>query len=122
MASVYGWVRRWREGGAAALAEEVVGHPLPSKLLRGGSLAAIREAESLLAAGEPDMPPLAIAGGIADQMGGIVLAYGVLAMLLTLGWLSPSRTNRSIMSSGAPSPAIVVLIATRRLSPGSNPS
>ena len=33
----------------AALAEEVVGHPLPSKLLRGGSLAAIREA-ALMAA------------------------------------------------------------------------
>jgi hydroxymethylglutaryl-CoA lyase len=28
----------------AALAEDVVGHPLPSKLLRGGSLAAIRRA------------------------------------------------------------------------------
>jgi hydroxymethylglutaryl-CoA lyase len=28
----------------AALAEEIVGHPLPSKLLRGGSLKAIREA------------------------------------------------------------------------------
>jgi hydroxymethylglutaryl-CoA lyase len=28
----------------AALAEDVVGHPLPSKLLRGGSLTAIRQA------------------------------------------------------------------------------
>jgi crotonobetainyl-CoA:carnitine CoA-transferase CaiB-like acyl-CoA transferase len=36
----------------------------------------------MLAAGEPDDPPLAIAGGIADQMGGIMLAYGVLAALL----------------------------------------
>ena len=36
----------------------------------------------MLAAGEPDMPPLAIAGGIADQMGGIMLAYGVLAALV----------------------------------------
>jgi crotonobetainyl-CoA:carnitine CoA-transferase CaiB-like acyl-CoA transferase len=36
----------------------------------------------MLAAGEPDMPPLQIAGGIADQMGGIMLAYGVLAALL----------------------------------------
>jgi crotonobetainyl-CoA:carnitine CoA-transferase CaiB-like acyl-CoA transferase len=36
----------------------------------------------MLAAGEPDMPPLAIAGGVADQMGAIVLAYGVLAALL----------------------------------------
>jgi crotonobetainyl-CoA:carnitine CoA-transferase CaiB-like acyl-CoA transferase len=29
------------------------------------------------AAGEPGMPPLGIAGGIADQMGGAMLAYGV---------------------------------------------
>jgi CoA:oxalate CoA-transferase len=36
----------------------------------------------MLAAGEPDMPPLAIAGGIADQMGAIMLAYGVLAALV----------------------------------------
>ncbi|OFV87055.1 MAG: hypothetical protein A3J75_02680, partial [Acidobacteria bacterium RBG_16_68_9] len=36
----------------------------------------------MLAAGEPDMPPLQIAGGIADQMGAIMLAYGVLAALL----------------------------------------
>jgi crotonobetainyl-CoA:carnitine CoA-transferase CaiB-like acyl-CoA transferase len=36
----------------------------------------------MLAAGEPDMPPLAIAGGVADQMGAIMLAYGVLAALL----------------------------------------
>jgi crotonobetainyl-CoA:carnitine CoA-transferase CaiB-like acyl-CoA transferase len=36
----------------------------------------------MLAAGEPDMPPLQIAGGIADQMGGIMLAYGVIAALL----------------------------------------
>ncbi|GIW40460.1 MAG: formyl-CoA transferase [Candidatus Binatia bacterium] len=35
----------------------------------------------MLAAGEPDMPPLAIAGGIADQMGAIMLAYGILAAL-----------------------------------------
>jgi crotonobetainyl-CoA:carnitine CoA-transferase CaiB-like acyl-CoA transferase len=34
------------------------------------------------ATGEPDMPPLAIAGGIADQMGGVMLAYGVLNALL----------------------------------------
>jgi len=33
-------------------------------------------------AGEPDMPPLQIGGGIADQMGGVMLAYGVLAALL----------------------------------------
>jgi crotonobetainyl-CoA:carnitine CoA-transferase CaiB-like acyl-CoA transferase len=36
----------------------------------------------MLAAGEPDMPPLAIAGGVADQMGAIMLAYGVLAALM----------------------------------------
>ena len=29
------------------------------------------------AAGEPDMEPLGIAGGIADQMGAIMLAYGI---------------------------------------------
>ncbi|MBW2498237.1 MAG: CoA transferase [Deltaproteobacteria bacterium] len=29
------------------------------------------------AAGEPDMPPLAITGGVADQMGGIMMAYGI---------------------------------------------
>lgn len=34
------------------------------------------------AAGEPDMPPLAITGGIADQMGAIILAYGILAALM----------------------------------------
>jgi crotonobetainyl-CoA:carnitine CoA-transferase CaiB-like acyl-CoA transferase len=34
------------------------------------------------AAGEPGMPPLGIAGGIADQMGGIMLAYGVMTALL----------------------------------------
>jgi crotonobetainyl-CoA:carnitine CoA-transferase CaiB-like acyl-CoA transferase len=36
----------------------------------------------MFAAGEPEMPPLAVAGGIADQMGGGMLAYGVLAALL----------------------------------------
>jgi crotonobetainyl-CoA:carnitine CoA-transferase CaiB-like acyl-CoA transferase len=36
----------------------------------------------MMAAGEPEMPPLAIAGAIADQMGGIMLAYGVLAALM----------------------------------------
>lgn len=35
----------------------------------------------MLAAGEPDMPPLAIAGGIADQMGAIMLAHGVVTAL-----------------------------------------
>jgi crotonobetainyl-CoA:carnitine CoA-transferase CaiB-like acyl-CoA transferase len=37
----------------------------------------------MFAAGEPDMPPLAIGGGIADQMGGVMLAYGVLAALIS---------------------------------------
>jgi crotonobetainyl-CoA:carnitine CoA-transferase CaiB-like acyl-CoA transferase len=36
----------------------------------------------MMAAGEPDMPPLNIQGGIADQMGAILLAYGVLAALV----------------------------------------
>src|SRR5437773_1821407 len=33
-------------------------------------------------AGEPDDEPLAIAGGIADQMGAIMLAYGIVTALL----------------------------------------
>ena len=33
------------------------------------------------AVGEPEMPPLGVAGGIADQMGAIMMAYGVLAAL-----------------------------------------
>ena len=37
----------------------------------------------MTAVGEPDMEPLAIAGGIADQMGAIMLAYGVMAALLS---------------------------------------
>ena len=36
----------------------------------------------MLSCGEPDDPPHAIAGGIADQMGAVMLAYGVLAALL----------------------------------------
>jgi crotonobetainyl-CoA:carnitine CoA-transferase CaiB-like acyl-CoA transferase len=36
----------------------------------------------MLACGEPDDPPLTIAGGVADQMGAVMLAYGVLAALL----------------------------------------
>jgi crotonobetainyl-CoA:carnitine CoA-transferase CaiB-like acyl-CoA transferase len=34
------------------------------------------------AAGEPEMPPLGIAGGIADQMGAIMMAYGVMTALV----------------------------------------
>ena len=36
----------------------------------------------MLAAGEPEMPPLPIAGGIADQMGAVMLAYGVMAAVV----------------------------------------
>lgn len=36
----------------------------------------------MYAAGEPDMPPLQVAGGIADQMGAIMLAYGVMTALV----------------------------------------
>ena len=35
------------------------------------------------AAGEPDMPPLQISGGIADQMGAIMMAYGVMTALVS---------------------------------------
>jgi CoA:oxalate CoA-transferase len=35
----------------------------------------------MLAAGEPDMPPCAIVGGPADQMGAIMLAFGVMTAL-----------------------------------------
>ena len=37
----------------------------------------------MFAAGEPDMPPQAIGGGIADQMGAVLLAYGVLAAVIS---------------------------------------
>ncbi len=37
----------------------------------------------MFAAGEPDMPPQAIGGGVADQMGAILLAYGVLAAVIS---------------------------------------
>ena len=36
----------------------------------------------MYACGEPDAPPAYIAGGIADQMGAVMLAYGILAALL----------------------------------------
>jgi len=35
------------------------------------------------AVGEPDTPPQGMVGGLADQMGAIFLAYGILAALLT---------------------------------------
>lgn len=34
------------------------------------------------AVGEPDMPPLSITGGIADQMGAIMLAYGIMTAVV----------------------------------------
>jgi crotonobetainyl-CoA:carnitine CoA-transferase CaiB-like acyl-CoA transferase len=36
----------------------------------------------MLAAGEPDMEPLSIQGGVADQIGAIMLAYGVMTALV----------------------------------------
>ncbi len=36
----------------------------------------------MFAAGEPDMPPLALAGGVADQMGATILAYGIVIAIL----------------------------------------
>ena len=36
----------------------------------------------MLAAGEPDMPPCAIAEGIADQIGAITLSHGIMTALL----------------------------------------
>ncbi len=36
----------------------------------------------MYSAGEPEDPPLCIAGAIADQMGAVMLAYGILAALL----------------------------------------
>jgi len=36
----------------------------------------------MYSAGEPDDEPLAIAGGIADQMGAVMLAYGIVVALL----------------------------------------
>src|SRR5947199_128835 len=36
----------------------------------------------MLASGEPDDPPIYTSGGIADQMGATMLAFGVLAALL----------------------------------------
>jgi crotonobetainyl-CoA:carnitine CoA-transferase CaiB-like acyl-CoA transferase len=50
----------------------------------------------MLAAGEPDMPPLGIAGGIADQMGGVMLAYGVMTALF-----ARERTGRGQEVNGS---------------------
>ncbi|MAI79642.1 MAG: carnitine dehydratase [Deltaproteobacteria bacterium] len=32
--------------------------------------------------GEPDMPPMSIAGGVADQMGAVMLAYGIMTAIV----------------------------------------
>ncbi|MFC2016311.1 CaiB/BaiF CoA transferase family protein [Chloroflexota bacterium] len=37
-------------------------------------------------AGEPDMPPQKIERGISDQMGGVVMGYGILVALLAREW------------------------------------
>jgi len=50
----------------------------------------------MLAAGEPDMPPLGISGGIADQMGGAMLAYGVMTALF-----ARERTGRGQEVNGS---------------------
>ena len=50
----------------------------------------------MLAAGEPEMPPLGIAGGIADQMGGVMLAYGVMTALF-----ARERTGRGQEVNGS---------------------
>ena len=50
----------------------------------------------MLAAGEPDMPPLGISGGIADQMGGVMLAYGVMTALF-----ARERTGRGQEVNGS---------------------
>src|SRR5262249_37233663 len=50
--------------------------PPPSCDSRGPPLSGL-----MSPAGEPDDEPLAIAGGIADQMGAVMLAYGALAAL-----------------------------------------
>ena len=36
----------------------------------------------MMSVGEPDMPPMTIVSGLADQMGAIMLAYGVLAAVI----------------------------------------
>jgi len=35
------------------------------------------------AVGEPDMPPLGVSGGVADQMGAIMMAYGIMTALVS---------------------------------------
>ena len=50
----------------------------------------------MLAAGEPDMPPLGISGGVADQMGGVMLAYGVMTALF-----ARERTGRGQEVNGS---------------------
>ncbi len=35
------------------------------------------------AVGEPDMPPLGVSGGVADQMGAIMMAYGIMTAVIS---------------------------------------
>ena len=56
----------------------------------------------MFAAGEPDMPPCAIAGGVADQMGAIMLAFGVVTALYARDRTGVGqRVDASLLSSMA---------------------
>jgi crotonobetainyl-CoA:carnitine CoA-transferase CaiB-like acyl-CoA transferase len=54
----------------------------------------------MMAAGEPDMPPCAVAGGIADQMGATMLAFGVVTALCARERFGVGQeVNASLLSS-----------------------
>src|SRR6185437_11042675 len=54
----------------------------------------------MMAAGEPDMPPCAVAGGIADQMGATMLAFGVVTALCARERFGAGQeVNASLLSS-----------------------
>ncbi|MGH7899905.1 MAG: CaiB/BaiF CoA transferase family protein [Candidatus Binatia bacterium] len=54
----------------------------------------------MMAAGEPDMPPCAIAGGVADQMGAIMLAFGIVTALHARDRFGVGQeVNASLLSS-----------------------
>lgn len=54
----------------------------------------------MMAAGEPDMPPCLIAGGVADQMGATMLAFGVLTALYARERFGVGQeVNASLLSS-----------------------
>jgi crotonobetainyl-CoA:carnitine CoA-transferase CaiB-like acyl-CoA transferase len=54
----------------------------------------------MMAAGEPDMPPCAVTGGIADQMGAIMLAFGVVTALHARDRFGVGQeVNASLLSS-----------------------